>query len=293
MHYDVIVLGGGYAGMAAALQVARARRNVLVVDAGLRRNRFASYSHGFLGQDGSEPGEIARHARAQLMAYPTVTWFEDTAIAARHEADGFAITLNEGQRILGRRLILALGVKDTLPSVPGIQERWGQSVFHCPYCHGYEIEGPLGVMATGPASLNQALLLSDWGPVTFFLNGAFVPDTDQRLQLDARGVTIESASVTEIRGHADIALEDGRVIELSGLFVMPKVQPNSSLFADLGCAMDEGPQGSFIRTDSAKQTTVAGVFACGDAARSTHSISLAVGDGALAGQSTHRSLVLS
>lgn len=293
MHFDVIVLGGSYAGMAAALQVARARRSVLVIDAGLRRNRFVSHSHGFLGQDGGEPGEIARNARAQLMAYPTVTWFEDTAITARHEADGFAITLKEGQPMVGRRLIMALGVKDTLPSVPGIQERWGQSVFHCPYCHGYEIKGPLGVMATGPASLNQALLLSDWGPVTFFLNGAFVPDTDQRLQLDERGVTIESASVTEIRGHADIALEDDRVIELSGLFVMPKVRPSSSLFADIGCAVDEGPQGSFIRTDSAKQTTVAGVFACGDAARSTHSISLAVGDGALAGQSTHRSLVLS
>ena len=181
----------------------------------------------------------------------------------------------------------------TLLSVPSIQERWGQSAFHCPYCHGYEIEGSLGVVATGPALLNQALLLSDWGPVTFFLNGAFVPDTDQRLLLDARDVTIESVAVTEIRGHADIAFEDGRAIRLSGLFVMPKVRPNSSLFADLGCAVEEGPQGSFISTDSLKQTTVAGVYACGDAARSTHSVSLAVGDGALAGQSAHRSLVLS
>lgn len=293
MHYDVIVLGGGYAGMAAALQVARARRSVLVIDSGLRRNRFASHSHGFLGQDGSAPGEIARHARAQLMAYPTVTWVEDTAITARHEADGFSITLKEGQRMVGRRLIMALGVQDTLPNVPGIEARWGQSVFHCPYCHGYEIDGPLGVVATGPASLNQALLLSDWGPVTFFLNGAFVPDAELRSRLDARGVTIESASLTEIRGHADIALEDGREIALSGLFIMPKVRPNSSLFADLGCESDEGPQGSFIRTDAMKETSVAGVFACGDAARSTHSISLAVGDGALAGQSAHRSLVLS
>jgi thioredoxin reductase len=227
------------------------------------------------------------------MAYPTANWLEDTAIAAQHEADGFAITLKAGQRMVGRRIIMALGVKDTLPNVPGIQERWGQSVFHCPYCHGYEIEGPLGVVATGPASLNQALLLSDWGPVTFFLNREFLPDADQRLRLEARGVTIESAILTEIRGHADIALGDGREIALSGLFIMPKVRPNSSLFADLGCAVDEGPQGSFIRTDGVKETTVAGVFACGDAARSTHSISLAVGDGALAGQSTHRSLVFS
>ncbi len=291
MLHDVIVIGGSYAGMAAALQVARARRRVLVIDAGLRRNRFAAHSHGFLGQDGSAPDEIARQARQQLMAYPTVTWIEGTAIAAERAADGFAVTMKEARSVAGQRLILALGVSDTLPNVRGMRERWGRSVFHCPYCHGYEIEGPLGVVATGPASLNQALLLSDWGATTFFLNGVFAPDADQRAQLDARGVAIEEVAIVEMRGHSDLVLQGGREISLSGVFVMPAVRPNSSLFEQLGCAMEDGPQGSFISTDAFKETSVAGVFACGDAARPSHSVSLAVGDGALAGQSAHKSLV--
>lgn len=292
MSHDVIIIGGGYAGMAAALQVARARRRVLVVDAGLRRNRFAAHSHGFLGQDGRDPGEIARQARDQLLLYPTVTWIEEQASAARRSEGGFTITLRDGRIEVGQRLIVAAGVQDTLPEVRGMQDRWGRTVFHCPYCHGYELDGPLGVVATGPASINQALLLSDWGSVTFFLNGVFEPDHDERLRLEARGVGIEANGVAEIRGHADVILSDGREISLSGIFVMPRVHPGSSVFADLGCALDEGPQGSFIRTDALKQTSVPGVFACGDAARSSHSVSMAVGDGALAGQSAHRSLVL-
>lgn len=292
MLYDVIIVGGGYAGMAAALQVARARRRVLVLDTGLRRNRFASQSHGFLGQDGIDPGEIARQSRDQLLAYPTVTWIEEEAIAARKEEGAFAVTLRGGRVEVGRRLILAAGVKDSLPNVSGMRERWGKGVYHCPYCDGYELDGPLGVLATGPASVAQALLVSDWGPVTLFLNEAFVPDQEQRLQLAACGVRIEPIAVTEIRGRSDVVLRDGREISLAGIFVMARVQLSSFIFADLGCALDEGPQGSFIRTDAMKQTTVAGVFACGDGARSTHSVSMAVGDGALAGQSAHRSLIL-
>lgn len=292
MLHDVIILGGGYAGMAAALQIARARRRVLVIDTDQRRNRFAAHSHGFIGRDGSDPAEIARQARDQILAYPTVTWIRQQALAAQQDAQGFTVSLGDGSEVRGKRLILAPGVRDTLPDVPGLQERWGRSVFHCPYCHGYELDGPLGVLATGLGSLTQALLLSDWGPVTLFLNKAFEPDQDQRRRLDARGVRFEFCALEAIRGRSDVVLADGREIVLSGLFLMPRVHPASTLFVDLGCALDEGPQGSFIRTDALKQTTVPGVFACGDAARSTHSVSMAVGDGALAGQSAHRSLVL-
>ena len=145
MLNDVIILGGGYAGMAAGLQVARARRRVLVLDAGLRRNRFASHSHGFLGQDGKDPGDIARQARDQLMAYPSVTWIEEEAVAASAEVNGFTVTLRGGRVEVGRRLVLATGVQDIYPDVPGLRERWGKKVFHCPYCHGYELDGLLGV----------------------------------------------------------------------------------------------------------------------------------------------------
>jgi thioredoxin reductase len=151
MLHDVIIVGGSYAGMAAALQLLRARRKVLIIDADLRRNRFASESHGFLGQDGIDPDQIARAARDQLKAYPTLTWLEDTATDAEQHEEGFAVTTSDRARHDGRRLIFATGVGDTLPTIDGLPERWGRSVFHCPYCHGYELDlERIGVIATGP-----------------------------------------------------------------------------------------------------------------------------------------------
>ena len=165
---DVILVGGGYAGMAAALQLLRARRSVLIIDAGMRRNRSASHSYGFLGQDGVDPAELAGIARTQLEAYPTLTWKEGEVASAAGENDAFQVTLTTGERFETRRLLFATGVTDGLPSVPGLAERWGRSVFHCPYCHGYELDqGHIGVIATGPMSVHQAQLLTEWGKVTF------------------------------------------------------------------------------------------------------------------------------
>lgn len=294
MSYEVIVVGGSYAGIAAALQLARARRRILVIDAGVRRNRFAAASHGFLGQDGRPPGDIIADARAQLLSYPTVTWLDATATEARQIEAGFSVTAG-GQESRAKRLILALGVVDELPAVPGLQERWGTSVFHCPYCHGYELDqGPVGVLATGPMSMHHAILLPDWGPTTFFTNGIFEPDAEQSAQLAARGVTVEREQVVAVTGtRAEVVLGDGRTIALDGLFTIPRIHAASPLPRQLGCAFEDGPAGPFIQTDMLKATTVAGVFACGDAARPFGSVSLAVGDGAMAGAATHQSLIMS
>ncbi|ASW05161.1 NAD(P)/FAD-dependent oxidoreductase [Rhizobium sp. 11515TR] len=292
MTHDVIVIGGSYAGMAAALQLLRARRKVLVVDAGKRRNRFADASHGFLGQDGVNPGEIARKAREQLSAYPTLAWIEGTAEKAEGEKDAFVVTTADGARHDGRRLLFATGVSDALPEIEGLGERWGKSVFHCPYCHGYELDrGRIGCIATGPMSLHQAQLLPEWGEVTLFLNGSFVPDEAQRADLVARGVTIEEAAITRLEGKADVRLTDGRLLPFAGLFTASRVSPSSPIAERLGCALEETPFGTQIQTDAMKETTIPGAFACGDAARIPHSVSLAVGDGAWAGAQLHRSLV--
>src|SRR5690606_30275599 len=157
MNIDVIVAGGSYAGMSAALQVARARRQVLVIDAGVRRNRFADAAHGLLGHDGRPPADIAADARTQLLAYPNVRWIDARATRAEPAGDGFRITTDGGETQEGRRLVLAMGVTDTLPDIPGLAERWGRHVFHCPYCHGYELDnGQLGVLATGEMAIHQA-----------------------------------------------------------------------------------------------------------------------------------------
>ncbi|NLR98524.1 NAD(P)/FAD-dependent oxidoreductase [Rhizobium sp. P38BS-XIX] len=292
MSQDVVVIGGSYAGMAAALQLLRARRKVLVIDAGKRRNRFADESHGFLGQDGVDPAEIARKAREQLLAYPTLTWVEGLAERAEGAKDAFTVTTTDGARYDTRRLLFATGVSDALPAVAGLGERWGKSVFHCPYCHGYELDqGRIGCIATGPMSLHQAQLLPEWGETTLLLNGSFVPDAEQRADLVVRGVIIEETPVERLEGAANVRLTDGRLLEFAGLFTASKVAPASPVAEHLGCAIEETPFGTQIQTDAMKETTISGAFACGDAARIPHSVTLAVGDGAWAGAQLHRSLV--
>jgi thioredoxin reductase len=290
--FDVIVVGGSYAGLSAAMQLARARRRVLVVDAGRRRNRFAQHSHGFLTQDGSPAAAIAEQGRAQLQAYPTVAWANETAVAARFDGDMFHVTFPDGGAVTGRRLVLATGVADTLPPVDGLGARWGTSVFHCPYCHGYELDqGAIGVLATGPMSMHHALMLPDWGAVTFFLNGAFTPDDAQRAALASRGVTVEATAVARIDGVADVVLADGRRFAMAGLFVATRTSIASDLAGQLGCAMEEGPMGAFVQTDGQKATSVPGIFSCGDMARAAGNVAFAVADGAMAGVAAHRSLI--
>ena len=191
-----------------------------------------------------------------------------------------------------KRLVLATGVVDELPDVPGLVQRWGRSVFHCPYCHGYELaRGRIGVLATGAMSLHHAMLLPDWGETTFLTNATFVPDDAQRAALSARGVLIEPAPVARIVDAATVELTDGRRIVFDGLFVASRTRMASPLAETLGCAFEKGPLGSFIGTSEFRETSVPGVFACGDAARAAGSVALAVGDGQMAGAAAHQSLV--
>ncbi len=291
MNFDLIIVGGSYAGMAAALQLVRARRSVLVIDAGSRRNRFADSSHGFLTQDGNSPAAIAATAKAQLLAYPTVQWLDASAISASKTQTGFQVN-TEQQSYQARRLILATGVTDQLPEVPGLAERWGKSIFHCPYCHGYELEqGPIGVLAASPLALHHALMLPDWGPTTLFTNECFEPDAEQKAQLLARGVAIEPGKVLQISAKADVQLSNGKVLKMAGLFTQPTTTVNSPLAQQLGCQFEQGPLGAFIQTSASKETTVAGVFASGDNARMAGSVAIAIGDGSLAGAMAHQSLL--
>lgn len=293
MRYDVIILGGSYAGLSAGLPLARARRRVLVIDAGKRRNRFAKASHGFLTQDGVPPDEIAADGRAQLMNYETVDWLHAEVAQVERDEQGFRLTDRHGNQHRARLLVLASGVVDELPSIPGLGERWGTEVFHCPYCHGYELEqGRIGVLATSQLSMHQALMLPDWGPTTLLLNDAFEPSIEELAQLQARGTVLERTPVACLKDGAPVTVElaDGGELPFAGLFVAPRMRV-SELVGQLGCDMEEGPLGAFIKTDPSKATSVPGVFACGDIARAAGSVPLAVGDGAMAGVAAHRALM--
>ncbi|WP_447602618.1 NAD(P)/FAD-dependent oxidoreductase [Nitrospira sp. Nam80] len=295
--YDVIIIGGSYAGLAAALQLVRARRRVLILDAGQRRNRFAHHSHGFLGQDGQPPEAIAAKGRSEVLAYPTVTWREALATEARPISDGFVVRAGSDEHE-GKRLILATGVVDELPPIPGLAERWGKQIFYCPYCDGYEFEmGRLGVLATSDASTRFALLVSEWGGVgktTFFLNGTVEPEAEQLVALASRNIAVERENVVAVAGKEramEVRLGDGRSSELDGLFLLPCTRINSPFAEQLGCELEMGKHGPLYRTDETKETTVAGVFACGDAALTMPSVAFAVADGVRAGKFAHQSLV--
>lgn len=296
MDHDAIIIGGSFAGLSAAMQLARANRPVCVIDTGLPRNRFATASHGFFGQDGAAPREMQARGRAKVAAYPSVRFVDAAAVTAERAGEGFAITLADGRQMTALRLVLAFGLKDTLPDIPGLPDRWGQTVIHCPYCHGFEfLDQPLGVLSVLPLSTHQATLIPDWGPTTFFLNGGELPDGETRARLAQRGVTIETAPVVALEGDMPqldgVRLADGRLVPVAALYVAPRTSLQSDIAHQLGCAIEDGPTGPLVTTDAAKRTSVPGVFAAGDITRAMHNATLASADGVTAGAGVHHSLV--
>ncbi len=296
MPADAIIVGGSFAGLSAALNIARARRRVVVIDDGQPRNRFASHSHGVLAQDGRSGRDILATAREQLLDYPSVSWIDDRATQVERDAV-FRVRTADGATHVSRRLLLAGGMSDSVPDdVPGVKERWGKTVLHCPYCHGYEVgQGRIGVLAAGPMSIHQALLVADWGDVTFFLNGKVALDAEARTRLVRRGIAIVETPVSTVIGASPaldgMRLVDAREIPLDALFIGAMLRQSCPLADQLGCTMDETPMGPIIRTDAWKATSIPGVYAAGDCARAPSNISMAMGDGSLAGVGLHQSLV--
>lgn len=292
MQHDVVIVGGAFAGLAAATYLGRARRNVLVIDAGKPRNRDAEEAHGYLGYDGRPPLTILDAAHRQIAAYPGVRIVGGKAVAAEALPDGFSVTLEDGDVVAGRKLILAFGLSDNLDPLPGMRERWGKSVLQCPYCHGFEFSGRrLGVLHGSRGSVRQACLIASWGPTTLYLNGADL-DPDDAALLSAHDVAVEPGRLTALMGDdtdlSAVRLDDGRDSPVEALYVTSQSTLSSPIAAELGAAIDDGP---IIRTDSDQMTTVPGLYAAGDIANALHSISRAVADGALAAIAAHRAMV--
>ncbi len=296
MQYDALVIGGSYAGLSASIYLARGRHSVCVIDAGLPRNRFSDAAHGFFGQDGAKPAEMIQTARTQLARYPSVTLLDGLATGARVDEGGFRVTLESGQEVFGAKIVLAVGVADILPNIPGLAERWGRSVLHCPYCHGYEFgDRQLGVLNMGPMSSQQALMISNWGPTILFLNGRDDLGDEVRDKLQVRGVTVEPGLVAGLEGDAPhlraVRLANGRQVAADALFIMAGTRLGSPIAEQLGCAVDEAFLGPLIRVDPTMMTTVPGVYAAGDAMRMPNSASFASADGVSAGASASQALI--
>jgi thioredoxin reductase len=268
MTYDVVVIGGGAAGLSGALSLARARRSVLVVDAGAPRNAPAGHVHNFLAQEGIPPAELLAAGRAEVTGYGAEI-VTDSVLGLRALAGGgFEVRLT-GQVVQGRRLLVATGLVDELPAVPGVAERWGRTVLHCPYCHGWEVrDQAIGILDTGPMAVPAALLWRQWSAdVTLFARTA--PDASEREQLDARGIAVETVPVAGVEGGADVRLADGRLVPRQALVVTPTFTARTDLLAPLGLTpvpmeMGGAVLGSYLAAGPTGATAVPGVYAAGN-----------------------------
>jgi thioredoxin reductase (NADPH) len=293
--FDVAVIGGGYAGLSAALPLARARRRVIVLDTGAPRNRFAAASHGVLGHDGRAPAEIARLGRDQLAAYPTATVRDAAATAATGAIDRFGVATASGP-VAARRLILAFGMHDLLPDIPGLAPCWGVTALQCPYCHGYEAaDRPTGVLMSGPEALHQVRLLTEWTADLALLANGHAVEPAAEAELGALGVRVLRPRVVGVEAAAGrlraVAFEGGASLPLAALYLHARAEPASGIAAALGCRSEQGPSGPVLTVDAKQATSVPGVYAAGDLCRPVYSAPAAAADGFGAGVAAHQSLV--
>ncbi len=294
---DVIIIGGSFAGLAAALQLSRARRKVTVLDTGLQRNRFAGHSHGVLGHDHKPPSEILTAARQQLARYPTIRILNARADSISGAIDDFSVLTAEGQTLSARRLILSYGLVDQMPAVPGFAANWGTSIIPCPYCDGFEVaDQHWGLVWSGPQSMNQVRLFHDWTDrLTVFANGHDITP-EMRTDLAGRQVPVIDGRITEIvrrgRHGAAVKLDTGRDAEVDILFAHPPTKPSANLHETLGLAMVPTPTGIAVKTDERRETSVPGIYAAGDLANpGLPSVTTASWQGATAGISAQQSML--
>jgi thioredoxin reductase len=296
-RYDVVVVGGGAAGLSGALMLTRVRRSVAVIDGGAPRNAPAEGVHGLLGHDGVPPAELLARGRAEVRGYGGHVVVGEVTGAVR-EGDGFAVTLADGRATRARRLLVATGLADELPDVPGLRERWGRDVLHCPYCHGWEVrDRAIGVLASGPMSVHQALLFSGLSDDVAFFAHATPPSGEDAQNLAARGIRVVEGEVAalEVRGDrlAGVRLADGEVVACDALAVAPRMVARARFLEALGLRAEPHPSGvgDRVPSETAGQTAVPGVWVAGNVTDMTAQVGAAAAQGALAGAHINADLV--
>lgn len=283
--YDVGIIGGGSAGLSAALILARARRSVVVIDGGAPRNAPASAAHGLLGQEGVNPLDLLEKGRAEAASYGARIVQASVLQASGTADDGFTLALDDGARVRAAQVLIATGVRDELPGIPGLAERWGRDVVHCPYCHGWEIRDQrIGLLATGPMSAMQALLFHQWSEqMTFLPNGLDFP-ADQLEKVRALGITIAPGAVSGIEVADDrltaALVEDGPRVELDALAVPATTSARLEGLESLGVDVATNAMGVAVVADAAGHTSVPGVWAAGNVVNPGMQVSESAANGA-------------
>jgi thioredoxin reductase len=288
--FDVIVIGGGAAGLSAALVLGRARRRVAVIDSGEPRNASAAHMHGYLSRDGTPPADLLRRGREEARGYGV----EFVAGEVQSVEPGFFVRVVAGEALEARRLLLTMGATDVLPDIPGAAERWGRDFLHCPYCHGWEVrDQPLGVLSSGPGSVEHAHLLRQWSKdVAFLAHNHELPQIE-REQLEARGIRVVYGEVQQLVVERDslagVELAGGQIVSCKAVFIRPNMRARGAdLSAHLGCEVDDL---GFVRVDSGGSTSVAGVWAAGNVTDPRAQVITAAGEGSAAAISINTDLV--
>jgi thioredoxin reductase len=292
-EYDVAVVGGGAAGLSAALVLTRARRRVVVVDAGHPRNQPAAHMQGFLSRDGMPPAELLAVGREEVAGYGGHLVTGEVTELRRCDRGGFELSTSDGRTLSARRVLVTTGLRDEVPDLPGVRERWGRDLLHCPYCHGYEVrDQQLGVLGGTPEAVQHALLIRQWShDVVLFVHTGTL-SAAEREQLLARAVGIVEGPVRRLLVEDDrlqgVELVDGSVVRRDAVFVRPTFVPNTELLSGLGCALDDN---GWAVADPSGRTTAPGVWVAGNAVNPRAQVITAAGEGSAAAIAINADLV--
>jgi thioredoxin reductase len=296
--YDTIIIGGGTAGLSAALVLGRARRRVLLVSDGPPRNAPADAAHGFFTRDGTPPMELLRVGRAQLAPYSSVEFREVAATRIVRDEYGFTVTFAGGQQERSRTIALATGVRDELPAIPGFAKLWGNGIYHCPYCHGWEVRDTrLGIYARGEIAMHLAPLVRNWSPaITLLSDGPDDLTPEQRTTLQRLEIELIDTPISHLEIAADrltgVAFTNGNIVPLDGIFAAMKTLPNNDLARQLGCELvADGLLAGHVQVDQRGQTTIPGVYAAGDLTTAPQQLAVAASSGAMLGAQINFALV--
>lgn len=293
-RYDVIIIGGSYAGLSAAMSLGRALKKVLVIDSGKPCNASTPFSHNFLTNDGRQPAAIASQAREQVKNYASIHWQEGEVIHAHRLAGGFEVSLMTGEKYQATRLVFATGIRDILPEIEGLRACWGKSVLHCPFCHGYEVRGKkTGVMLNNERTYDFTKMIYNWTKdLVLLTNGPSNLSTEQQNQLQKHGIGIMEKKIRGLQQEngqvREVLFEDGSSLDLEVLYAPSPFEQHSSLPAELGCVLTAD---GYIHVDEQYETTVKGVYAIGDNASRMRTVANAVAMGNLAGIGLVRKMV--